>query len=259
MEDNLIKLLLVGGSLTAGAFLAALRAKLASTKQKNLLHLSFYFVSGIVLVGVLIALYLLWIPNWFAISVMVFATVSSLLLIWGTCKFLAGKHQFTSKELNPVVNAFSKNADKDNIKLLAGSLDFFGRSEVEIDRHPQYVCLKEESFRQIQILCKEPVSSEDKMRYGKIITDFPTVKIRYYKPLSADLKVRGRIKTLNNVTMLLIYSKVMPERYQALEFNTAETDGALYTHLWNLIWDLAEIPTQEQLNEYKNLYRPLNC
>jgi hypothetical protein len=251
--------LLAGGSLTAGAFLTALRAKLANTKQKNWLHVSFYIVSTIVIVGAITTILLFWKditkPDWFAIIVLSIATISSLLLIWVTNRFLAGKHQYTIEELNPVVNAFSKNADKGNIKLLAGNLDFFGKSKREIDNHPQYQCLKEESFRQIQILCTEPISKEDKMRYGKLISDFPSVQLRYYKPPSADLKVRGRIKTINNVTRLLIYSKVTPGRYEALELNTAETDGAHYSHLWNLIWELADIPTPEQLREYTNIYR----
>lgn len=202
MEDklleNLLKLLLAGGSLTAGAFLAALRAKLASTKEKTWLPVSFYVVSGIVILGTIITMILFYShstkPDWIAIIIMAYALVFSVLLIWGTYSFLPGKNQFTIKELNPVVNAFSKNADKGNIKLLAGNLDFFGKSETEIDCHPQYICLKEESFRQIQILCTEPISSEDKIRYGKIITDFPIAQLRYYKLLSADLKVRGRIK-----------------------------------------------------------------
>lgn len=261
--ENLLKLLLAGGSLTAGAFLAALRAKLASTKQKNLLHLGFYILSGIVIVGVLITMYLfckgcLSRPDWYSITVMAFATISSLLLIWWTYKFLAGKHQYTTKELNPIVNAFSKNADKGNIKLLAGNLDFFGKSIKEIDLHPQYICLKEEAFRQIQILCTEPNSNDEKMRYGKIITDFSTVQLRYYMPLSADLNVRGRIKTLNNIVMLLIYKKVKSGIYEAIPLDTAETEGAHYNHLWNLIWELAYVPTQEQLDEYRNIYQLFN-
>lgn len=144
--ENLLKILLAGGSLTAGAFLTALRAKLTNTKQKNWLHVSFYIVSVIVIAGAVITFFLFWKdiakPNWFAIIVIFIAITSSLALVWVTFKFLAGKHQYTSKELDPVVNAFSKNADKGNIKLLAGNLDFFGKSEIEIDRHPQYICLR---------------------------------------------------------------------------------------------------------------------
>ena len=71
-----------------------------------------------------------------------------------------------------------------------------------------------------QILCTAPISFEDKKRYGKIITDFPAVELRFYEPLSADLKVRGRIKTLNNVTMLLIYSKVPSGKYHCLLYTS---------------------------------------
>lgn len=258
--DNFLKVLLAGSSLTAGAYLTALRAKLANTKKKNWLHLSFYITATLLLFGALIFSLTHWDkikePNWFAIIVLISAIVFSVALIWVTKKFLAGKYQYTISELNPVVNAFSSNADKHNIKLLAGNLDFFGKSVGEIDQHPQFLCLKAEGFQQIQILCTKPVSNEDKLRYGKIITDLPAIQLRYYKPVEADLKVRGRIKTLNNVTRLLIYTKVSPGRYEALELNTAENDGALYTHLWNLIWELAESPTEDQLKEYRRFYRP---
>ncbi|TDH18249.1 hypothetical protein EXU57_24025 [Segetibacter sp. 3557_3] len=258
--DNLLKILLAGGSLTAGAFLTALRAKLANTKKKNWLHISFYILATVIIIASIITGFVfrseIAKPNWYAIAVLTIAIISSVLLLWVTRKFLAGKHQYTIEELNPVVNAFSKNADKGNIKLLAGNLDFFGKSLSEIDCHPQYICLKGEDFRQIQILCTEPVTNEDRMRYGKIITDFETVQLRYYRPSSADLKVRGRIKTLNNVARLLIYNKVTPGRYEALELNTAETDGALYSHLWGLIWEIAKEPTPTELAEYRHLYRP---
>lgn len=58
--------------------------------------------------------------------------------------------------------------------------------------------------------------------------------------------------------MLLIYSKVQSGKYQALELNTAEKDGALYSHLWSLIWELADKPTLEQLSEYRNTYELSN-
>jgi hypothetical protein len=256
--DNLLKILLAGGSLTGGAFLTALRAKLANTKKKNWLHLSFYVISCVVLLGALLTTIFEWNeiikPDWYAIIVILIAIVFAILLIRVTNKFLTGKYQFTVAELDPVVNDFSRNADKGNIKLLAGNLDFFGKSWQQMDKHPQYMCLAEESFREIQILCTSPSSNNDKMRYGKILTDFPTVKIKYYQPANADLKVRGRIKTLNNVTHLLIYSKIVPGKYEALELDTANSNGALYSHLWELIWGTADTPTEAQLNEYKIVY-----
>ncbi|MCC6463046.1 MAG: hypothetical protein IT260_21430 [Saprospiraceae bacterium] len=260
--DSFLKILLFGGSLTAGAYLTALRAKLVSTKQKNWLHWAFYIIPGFVLVASISIPFLYWRevakPDIYAIALITLNIVFSFLLIQITKKSIVGKYQYTVKELNPVVNEFSTNADKGTIKLLAGNLDFFGQSGVDIENHPQYKCLREESFREILILCTAPVTDEDKFRYGKIVTDFPTVQLRYYKPLSADLKIRGRIKTLNNVTRLLIYSKVSKGVYEALELNTADTTGAHYSHLWNLIWELAEIPSPEELDTYKRSYRPLN-
>ncbi|MCB0518180.1 MAG: hypothetical protein H6577_06410 [Lewinellaceae bacterium] len=266
--DDVLKLLLAGASLTAGAFFTALRAKITSTKYKNWLHASFYGISVIIIIGAVIVTYCFWneifaknetIPdsknNLYATFVIALSLLSSIGLIWVTFKFLVGKYQYTVDKLNPIVNKFSRNADKENIKLLAGDLDFFGKTKDEIDKNSQYQCLKDENFKKIQILCTPPISYGDKERYGKIITDFPRAELRYYKPSHADLKVRGRIKTLNNVPMLLIYNKILPGQYQAIELNTAETEGAHYSGLWNLIWELADTPTQEQLSEYREIYQ----
>lgn len=256
--DNTLKILLAGGSLAGGAFLTALRAKLANTRKKNWLHVSFYIVSVVVIIAAILTLIFNWNdvfrPDWYAIIVISIALIFGFLLIWVTKKFLAGKHQFTIEELNPVVNEFSRNADKGNIKLLAGNLDFFGSSISDIDNHPQYRFLLNESFRQIHILCTSPVSDNDKMRYGKILTDLPKAILKYYNPEEADLKVRGRIKTLNNVTRLLIYSKIVPGRYEALELDTADSSGALYRNLWELIWKTADAPSQETIDEYKTIF-----
>ncbi len=266
--DDVLKLLLAGASLTAGAFFTALRAKITSTKYKNWLHTSFYVISAIIIIGAGSVIYSFWseifakndeMPdsknNWFAVFVIALSITSSLALIWVTYKFLVGTYQYTVDKLNPIVNKFSENADKNNIKLLAGNLDFFGKSIPDIDKHPQYICLRKESFSRIQILCTPPNLNEDKMRYGKIISDLPTVELRYYKPTSADLNVRGRIKTLGGVPMLLIYNKIQSGLYEAIELNTAESQGAHYSSLWSLIWDLADSPTQEQLSEYKDIYQ----
>lgn len=268
--ENLLKILLFGGSLTAGAFLTALRTKLTNTKHKNRLQWFFYIASTIVILSAIIAMISKWADIFptlnenskpdaktdvYAIIVIFISVVFSVALIWATKKFSVGKHQFTTDELNPVVNEFSRNADKDNIKLLSGDLDFFGKTKDAIDKNSQYQCLKDEDFKKIQILCTPPNSYGAMERYGKIITDFPRAELRYYKPSHADLKVRGRIKTLNNVPKLLIYNKILHGRYQAIEFNTDETEGAHYIGLWNLIWELAAIPTKEQLSEYREIYQ----
>jgi hypothetical protein len=257
--DDLLKVMLAGGSLAAGAALTALRAKLTSTKHKNWLHWIFYSVSGLIILATLGMLSVYWKEiekppfNYFAIVVAGIAIISSISLIVITKKLLVGKHHYKTSELDPVVNKFTKNADKGNIKLLAGDLDFWGSGQ-QMDQNSQYVCLRQEAFREIQILCIRPLTNNSKMIYGKILSDFPQAELRYYQPTKADLNVRGRIKTLGNVTRLLIYRKVASRVYQAVELDTADSDGAHYSLLWNLIWEIAEELTPAEENEYKQLY-----
>jgi hypothetical protein len=260
--DQSLKILLPTGTLAAGAALTALRSKLASTKQKNVLHWIFYIVSGLLFLGTVVAMLVFWKeifqPDWFAIIVCAIAVASSIGLFWSTKRFLLGKNQFTTDELDPVINDFTRNADKANIKLLAGNLDFLGTSRDEMNKQLQYRCLLEEKFKHIEILCLPPADNADKIRYGKILVDFPVVELRYYDPGQADLNVRGRIKTLNGVTRLLIYNKVSPRVYQALELDTADRNGAHFTRLWDLVWTVAHRPTGGQLHEYRQLYQSPN-
>lgn len=264
--DNSIKILLVGASLCLGSYLTALRSKITNTKVKNNLHYAFYGVSGFFFIASVMALICYWDeiflfedkifkPDWFSILTLLICIAASILLFVFTSKNLVGKSQFKTSELDPIVNKFTKNADKDNIQLLAGDINFFGNSFLEMDNNSQYTCLKAEGFREIQILCLRPQNTQQKSRYGKIINDLPQVKLRYYNPPKADLRIRGRLKTFNNVTHLLIYNKIQSGIYEALETDTANSSGALYNHLWNLIWELALEPSAVDLQEYKSLFR----
>ncbi|QLH45350.1 MAG: hypothetical protein HWD58_06895 [Bacteroidota bacterium] len=123
-------------------------------------------------------------------------------------KNLIGNFQYKTSQLDPVVNKFTSNADKNNIKLLAGDINFFGNSPSEMESNAQYNALRKEGFREIQILCWKPITNDSKIRYGKIQNDLTNVEFRYYNPPKADLKIRGRLKTLNNVTHLLMYNKI---------------------------------------------------
>lgn len=263
--DNALKLLLAGASLCLGSYLTALRAKITSNKVKSKLHYAFYAVTGIFFVSAITSIFYYWNdlffkdkiikPNYFGLITIVCCIVATIILFLFTKKNLIGKYQYKTSELDPIVNKFTKNADKDNIRLLAGDINFFGNSPKEMDSNSQYSCLKEEAFREIQILCWKPKDTNEKIRYGKIINDFPQVKIKYYKPPKADLKIRGRLKTLNNVTHLLIYNKVQSGIYEALETDTANSSGAMYNHLWDLIWNSAEDATKDELQEYSDLFR----
>ncbi len=263
--DNVLKLLLAGASLCLGSYLTALRAKITSSKRKNKLHYAFYGVTILFFASAIVALFYYWSelfseretgnPNYFGLTTIGVCIAGTIILFLFTRKNLVGKYQYKTSELDPVVNRFTKNADKDNIRLLAGDINFFGNSPIDMENNSQYECLKKERFREIQILCWKPKTNAEKIRYGKIINDMPEVKIKFYKPPKADLKIRGRLKTLNNVTHLLIYNKIQSGIYEALEIDTANSSGAMYNHLWELIWESAEEPSHADLQEYNNLYR----
>lgn len=184
--DNLLKLILAGASLCLGAYLAALRSKISSLKFRNRLHYGFYIISFVIFTGSLVTIIIYWTelikPDWFAVIVLIAAIISPILLFLFTKKNLVGKHQYKTNELDPIVNSFTENADKKNIKLLAGDINFFGNYPKDIEENSQYKCLRKEGFKQIQILCIEPKSNEEKIRYGKIISDLHTVELKYYCP-----------------------------------------------------------------------------
>lgn len=268
--DDAIKILLAGASLCLGSYLTALRSKITTEKIKNRLHYAFYVVTGVFFFGSILTLAYYWNsllyavnengeenidPNYFALIIICLCITASVFLFLFTRKHLIGKHQYKTPELDPIVNKFTTNADKNNIKLLAGDINFFGNSPKDMDSNSQYDCLKKEGFREIHILCWKPKTADEKLRYGKIINDLPQATLKYYNPPQADLRIRGRLKTLNNVSHLLIYKKVQSGIYEALVTDTANSDGAMYNHLWNLIWELAQDPSPEELSEYKDLYR----
>jgi hypothetical protein len=265
--DTVTKILIAGASLCLGAYLTALRAKINSIKVKNRLHWAFYSVCIIVFLTASATLIFCWSDlihdpvtqrvkiRGLEIAIIIVCMISSILLFFFTKKNLVGKHHYTIAKLNPIVNSFTINADKKNIKLLAGDINFFGNSPHEMEKNSQYNCLRGENFKNIQILCTSPKTTEEKIRYGKILNDLPQVELKYYRPSHADLMIRGRMKTLNNVPNLLIYNKVSSGVYEAIETNMSNSDGTLYNHIWDLIWNLAQDPSGDQINEYKQLFR----
>ena len=83
----------------------------------------------------------------------------------------------------------------------------------------------------------------------------PTAELRFYNPEEADLRVRGRIIKVNGVDKLLVYNKIKSGKYQAIENDTSNSNGALYNGIWELVWSLAKQPTPEQIGMYKGLFR----
>jgi len=179
---------------------------------------------------------------------------SGVLMVVFTKKNLEIKNIFATNELDPIINNFTSKADKKEIKLFGGDLNFFGNSVTEIDGNKQYIHLRAQHFNRILILCESPKNGvETKIRYGKILKDMPNTELRFYNPDRADLKVRGRIIEIQGVPKLLMYNKIQSRVYRALETDTANSNGALYNNIWNLVWDLAIQPKQSELDSYKEL------
>ena len=111
------------------------------------------------------------------------ATFLLSILLWlATNKFLFFKNIFKSTELDTPVNKFTSNADKNDIKLFGGDLNFLGNSPSEIDNNKQYTHLKSLAFKKISILCETPHTQIQKIRYGKILYEMPYVELRFMNP-----------------------------------------------------------------------------
>jgi hypothetical protein len=244
-------------ALALGAFLGLLGNRLIAVQERSGWKWAFYIFGGLAIAFALIAMsYRAKANAWKTeeIIMMVLVVVAGAFIIWITRIFLEIKNVFSIAELNPIINRFTKLGDRNNIKLFGGDLNFFGNSTPEIDQNSQYMELRALNFNRVQILCEEPQSQHTKMRYGKILTDIAHVELRFYEPQTADLRVRGRLIKVNGVDKLLMYTKDKPGFYKALETDTANSNGALYNNIWELVWSLAVQPTLQERQSYIDIY-----
>jgi hypothetical protein len=266
-------ILWTAASVTLGVIFGSLRSKIFSSKYNTKLHYYFYGFAGLVFLMSLFFVFKFgadffapdnW--SWFGIIGLFAAAVSSVGLFLLTKKHLIFeeppvvveappvKDTYTTDELNPIVIKWTAKADKDEIKLFGGDLDFFGKTPGEMAGNSQYTNLCSMEFGKVYILCEEPNDATKKIRYGKILSDLPTAELRFYHPLKADLKVRGRIIQMNGSYRLLIYLRVDKNLYKAIETDTADSTGALYNNIWDLTWSMANQPDVSQLESYKKLF-----
>lgn len=256
---NITAILLSGASIALGAFFGALRSKIFATKTKNTLHYSFYILSIVVfLTAILSAIIfkneLFSFTSWYPITVFIISIVASVALFIITKKYLTVKDIYNISELNPIVNDFTSDGDRNQIKLFGGDFSFLGNTTVEISSNSQYIHLRSLQFTSVLILCETPKTQAQKRRYGQMLTELPGVLLKFYNPEKADLKVRGRIIQVNGVNKLLMYTKVKSEHYQAIHTDTANSNGALYNNIWDLVWDMANTPSEEDINYFKNCF-----
>ncbi|MEQ9297809.1 MAG: hypothetical protein RIF33_04560 [Cyclobacteriaceae bacterium] len=257
MPDS-ITILATTLSISTGILLGAIGNKLVSSKERSGWIFAFYILSLIVL---LVPVYLVIVDfstlkQWpqLLLPFMTFAGGVGIFIF--TKRILSVKDIFKPDELTPKINELTEIADKSIIKLFGGDLDFFGSSPKEMDLNSQYSTLKAAGFNKIFIICETPGTNDTTtmVRYGKILTEISGVELKFYNPEQADLRVRGRILKQNGSDRLLMFTKIASKRYKALETDTADSTGALYGNLWDLIWSLANTPKDEKIEEYRSLF-----
>jgi len=240
--------------ITLGAFFGALGIKLVIETDKTSWRYGFY---GLGIISIILAV-IEAIVNYYTIVSPIYVIpflliLSGIFLLVFTKLFLDRKSIFKTSEVDPVINEFTKSADRTEIKLFGGDLNFFGNTAKDMDNNVQYTFLKGANFRKVSILCETPGDLLTRVRYGKILSELTGAELKFYNPDKADLKIRGRMKTFDGVDKLLIYRKVGNKSYQMIETDTANSNGALYGNIWDLIWSLAVELTNAQKQEYIGL------
>jgi len=254
-SSEFLQYLLAYASIILGAFLGVLGNKLVTHNSQSGWKWAFYLPA--IFAFLIIPIYLLIVEeigfmDYVIISILV---VSSLCLFLFTKRFLDKKSIYKTSELNPIINDFTSLSDHTEIKLFGGDLNFFGNGPSEMDKNIQYNHLKSMNFKKICILCEELGDASTKIRYGKILHEMNGVVLKFYNPDKADLHIRGRMKTLQGVEKLLIYLKIESGKYQTIETDTANSNGALYNNIWKLIWSLANDLSTQQIDEYLAIFK----
>lgn len=242
-------------SVALGAFFGALSNKLMSATDSSKWVWAFYLLGLVVLiVPALLSLYYLedrMSENILGISTSI---VAAMLILLFTRRSLDVKNIYDSKDLDPIINKFTEVADKNEIRLFGGDLNFFGEATSQMDENPQYTKLRSLKFKKVNIICETPSDNYTRIRYGKILSEIPNVELGFYNPDKADLRVRGRILKVNGVNKILMFSKIESKKYKALQTDTANAHGALYNNIWDLIWSMATRPSAQDVIQFKELF-----
>jgi hypothetical protein len=256
---DLLPYLATAASIAFGAFLGVIGNKLIVVKENTNWKWAYYIFGALVLLFGIVEIFREWSlikqGDLLVILIIVLSIAACILILFATKKLLDVKNIYSIPELDPVINKFTRLGDRNEIKLFGGDLNFLGNSGAEIDNNKQYSELRARQFARVLILCEEPKSADTRLRYGKLFTDIANVELRFYKPDKADLRVRGRLIKVNGVDKLLMYTKVRPGFYQAIETDTANSNGALYNNIWELVWSMAEVPTPAQCEQFIKMYK----
>ncbi len=246
-------------AISFGALLGAIGNKLIMEYQKSNWKFGYYILSGIsILLPIMEIVFNYKSLNTFNFRFYIFVFlvfIIGIFLLIFTIRFLDNKSIFSTLELDIPINEFTKSADKTEIKLFGGDLSFLGNSPTEIDGNKQYLVLKQQNFFRISILCEVPQDTITMIRYGKILHELRAVQLRFYNPDEADLRIRGRMIKIDGADKLLIYKKIKSNCYETIKTDTGNSNGALYSNIWNLIWSLAKPISSKESTEFIELFR----
>lgn len=255
--STLTQFFLAFATTTLGTFLGALGNKLVTYNSQTKWKWAFYLLGIFSLVSLPLYLLISGTDNLLFIDyfTLLVLGISAICLIAFTAKFLDRKFIFKTSELDSIINKFTSLSDHNEIRLFGGDLNFFGNGPHEMDQNSQYNHLKSIGFKKISILCEEPRDVYTKIRYGKILYEVNGATLKFYNPDEADLLIRGRMKTIQGVEKLMIYAKIESGKYQTIETDTANSNGALYNNIWKLIWSQATPLDNKQKEEYVHVFR----
>lgn len=161
-------------------------------------------------------------------------------------------------KLVPQVIEFTEKAKLDEIRLLGGDLNFFGENPSDMDTNEQYIQLRNKNFDKISILCKKPQNKKNRVRYGKILSDFgDVVEFRYYTADAPDPQIRGRIKKKlsPDIWVGLLYERVNENQYRTFEEDISEDKGSLvHLKFWELLWRHSHKISKQDKEEILSAY-----
>jgi len=185
--DDFIKIITIFPSLAIGMTFGILRSKFFASKYSEGLYKIFIGFSIFLLLISLGGMCYYWSElvnnevevKYFEFVILSLGVICSPILFLVTRKYLFEKNIFKTSELDPIINKFTSDADKNKIKLFGGDLNFFGNTPSEMNSNSQYIHLRSSNFKRVLILCESPKNKIQKIRYDKILSDISGAELRF--------------------------------------------------------------------------------
>lgn len=172
---------------------------------------------------------------------------------------------FGRSKLNKKIVAFTKKANPNlDLEIMAGDLTFFGMID-SMESNSQVRQLIDNRFRKIKIIAKSPVSTEDKLRIGKLfhMLNGQSLQIKFFTQNLCDLSLRFRnISSGDGSTATVNIFKLAAETaYFTEELSSTSSDQKqrkrheTFKNLWNTYWNtlpLDQNKIQECIDTYNH-------